>query len=161
MLTPFIYSGSFLGSLYFPLQTQRICFETVHPMLPAPFRSVVYSPRPYPHPTLCSPTGKQQLALDPCGLIKLLQLLLSMSLIRSWAWTSGSSPVYSYSVEEPVVRAGSRGVDMWGGGWRHPSLRVAETVVFCRNQTLLNWICHFVRQMASALLCRRTNEQSL
>lgn len=32
-----------------------------------------------------------------------------MSLIRPLAWTSGTGPVYGYSVEGSVVRAGSKG----------------------------------------------------
>lgn len=50
----------------------------------------------------------------PCGLIKLLLWLLSMSLIRPLTWTSETVPVYGYSVKGSVVRAGSRGADREG-----------------------------------------------
>lgn len=88
---------------------QIISFEAMDLMLPARFRSAVCSLRLYI--PFVSTTGKQQLALAPCGLIKLLQWLLSVSLIRSLAQTSGTSLVYSYRAEDSVVKAGSRGAD--------------------------------------------------
>lgn len=106
MSTLCVYSGSCLGPFHFPLQTV-FALKQWYPSLPA-----VHSPRLY---LFCSSAGKQQLATSPpCGLIKLLLWLLSVSLIRPLTWTSETVTVYSYRVKGPVVMAGSRGVDQEG-----------------------------------------------
>lgn len=102
-----VYSGSCLGPSHFPLQTV-FALKQCYPSLPP-----VHSPRPYL--VFCSSDEKQQLAPSPpCGLIKLLLWLLSVSLIRPLTWTSETVTVYSYRVKGPVVMAGSRGVDQEG-----------------------------------------------
>lgn len=81
--------------LCFPLLTQTVVL-----------RSSVFT---------CSAAGKQQLAFAPCGLIKSLQWLLSVSLIRPLAWTSGSRLVFSYRALSADRGLGSKGGRT--GGW--------------------------------------------
>lgn len=99
----FVYTvENALACWYFPLLT------------PFSLRQRIPGSRPSIHLVFTSSVGKQQLATPPCGLIKLLRWLLSMSLIRPLAGASETGPVYGYSVPGPVVRAGSRGADRGG-----------------------------------------------
>lgn len=118
--------GRWFLSIAYALRWSAVSLVSSRPRLHLPFCSAGRKNNSLQTPTLPDTT-------TPCGLIKLLRWLLSVSPARPLAWTSGGRARCTVTAwRAPVVRAGRKGAERGGddiqahggesrGGWRMSS----------------------------------------